>query len=654
MESSKLFRMTVCGLMLLSCFAGQLATTVAAAPAARKPPATSSKPLPPQPALSAYVNTVHERLMHAWHTAKSPHTYSTVRFRVYRTGQVYWVELTDASKTESVNNAAEDAITSCTFPAMPASFPDYLDFSADFESELQSQNCDGYSRPVASNHMLSLKLLEQSNKLSKSNDHERALAELLRALQISPFDVRIKDALVREYLSLATKQAPEEASNGLHKALLLDPTNKTAREQLNKLLKSAGKDPVNPVQRAALARECATAGQFENAIVEYGEAWLLSKDTNLIPEINRCLAQNKESSTLRKWQAAVEVNGSAENHLNLAGAFKACGLEEKARVEFEIAKRLGAEPPSEKPASNEPIVEVPTLASAVVPTPTTASTDTEADEDGDSDSTVQQTRPGQPAVIEATSGDVKQSPTIESKVLALTAAPLPTMAPLIPSTGPAQFQGDFPYATQGKRSIKLTVLKERQQLQDYLNEACKGSIIRWASNRIPLTVYIDPGNDVPGYRPQFRKYMLEAFDAWQTASGRRIRYKLVGGPKGANIVCHWTANPADKRMGGGNEQGITRYEYMYLDGQQKKDGGGLARSAEITILVTGRFTKRVLSDADMKGVCLHELGHSFGIHGHSPRRSDIMFPYMNGMSSLSGPDSNTIVRLYQGYDHPRD
>ncbi|MBY0549398.1 MAG: matrixin family metalloprotease [Candidatus Obscuribacterales bacterium] len=646
---SRLIRNTVCGLTLLSCLAGQLATAVAAAPAARKPAATASKPLPPQPALNAYVNTVHERLMHAWHTAKSPHTYSTVRFRVYRTGQVYWVELTDASKTESVNNAAEDAITSCTFPPMPASFPDYLDFSADFESELQTQNCDGYSRPVASNHMLSLKLLEQSNKLSKSNEHEKALSELLRASQISPFDVRIKDALVREYLSLAEKQAPEEASNRLHQALMLDPTNKTARELLNKVLKAKGKDPVNPAQRAAIAREYAAAGEFENAIVEFGEAWLLSKDTNLIPEINHVLAQNKESATLKKWQAAVESNGSAENHLNLAGAFKACGLDERARVEFEIAKKLGAEPPTtEKSASNE-TVEAPKLASTTVPTPTAAD---ESDEDGADDRTARQAFPTQPA--EANAADIKQTPSVESKTLALTAAPMPSMAPLIPSAGPAQFQGDFPYATQGKRSLKLTVLKNRQQLQDYLNEACKGSIIRWASNRIPLTLYIDPGNDVPGYRPQFRKYMLEAFDAWQKASGGRIRYKLVGGPKGANIVCHWTANPADKRMSGGNEQGITRFEYMYLDGQRKKDGGGLARSAEITILVTGRFTKRVLSDADMKGVCIHELGHSFGIHGHSPRKTDIMYPYMNGMSALSGPDANTIVRLYQGYEHPRD
>lgn len=655
--NSKLFRNTICCLIALSCVAGPFAAAALAAPApATKAPVT--KPLPPQAALNTYMNGVHEKLMHAWHAAKSPHTFSTVRFRVYRTGQVWWVELTDASKIESANNAAEDAIASCTFAPMPASFPDYLDFSADFESELQTQNCDGYSRPVWSNRTQSLKLLAQATKLSQENDHSKSLDELLKALQLSPFDVRIKDALVHELLSVASKQPTEAAEDSLHQALLLDPVNKTAREQLHKLLKASGKDPANAQQRAGAAREYAASGSFDSALVEFGEAWLLSKNSKLIPEINNCLAQAKGSALIKKWQAAVASNGSAENHLNLANAYKACALEEKARVELEIAKKLGAESPA-------------TPTGSTVATSTTATKEDDEEDDDETKTgalaseatttaTTNGTQPGpanspaEPAATEATAKSAAQPKpaAIEEKTLALTATPLTKAASAAATSAHVEFEGDFPYAPPGQRSLKLTVLKNRQVLQDYLKEACKDSVIRWASNRIPLTLYIDPGNDVPGFRPQFRKYMLEAFDAWQAASGGRIRYKLVGGPKGANIVCHWTNDPRDKRMSG-NEQGVTHFEYMYLDGQ-KRDEGGLVRSAEITILLTHRFTKRILSDGDMKGVCLHELGHSFGIHGHSKRRSDIMYPYMNKMSWLSAADANTIVHLYQGYEHPRN
>ncbi len=144
--------------------------------------------------------------------------------------------------------------------------------------------------------------------------------------------------------------------------------------------------------------------------------------------------------------------------------------------------------------------------------------------------------------------------------------------------------------------------------------------------------------------------MIDAFSAWQEASDGRIRYTLVGGPTGSNIICHWTADQNDKRMSG-SEQGITHFKYL-----ESNPNCGMVQSAEITILIRDRFFHQILSDAAIKSICLHELGHSFGIGGHSPYKGDIMFPSFtlnqSFPTSLSERDKATIRRLYQAYSHP--
>jgi predicted Zn-dependent protease len=73
--------------------------------------------------------------------------------------------------------------------------------------------------------------------------------------------------------------------------------------------------------------------------------------------------------------------------------------------------------------------------------------------------------------------------------------------------------------------------------------------------------------------------------------------------------------------------------------------------ADIRILTIDRQTQEPLSDEEMKKTCLHELGHSMGLQGHSTNNHDIMFFSMSNTNwpVLSKRDKATVFMIYQNY-----
>ena len=210
---------------------------------------------------------------------------------------------------------------------------------------------------------------------------------------------------------------------------------------------------------------------------------------------------------------------------------------------------------------------------------------------------------------------------------------------------------EFPYASFGSRSLSIRAIKDRKAAVDYLDAACGKKITRWATNRIPLRVYVENGTGTFGYRPQFHQFMIDAFASWVKASEGRLSCSIVPYPQQANIVCHWVSNPAKANMNG-NEQGVTHFKAFYL---KSAPNNCMVESAEIYILTIYRGNSEPLSDAAMKAVCLHELGHALGISGHSPFHEDMMYSTLSPYDiplSLTDRDIGTIKRLYQGYLHP--
>lgn len=209
-----------------------------------------------------------------------------------------------------------------------------------------------------------------------------------------------------------------------------------------------------------------------------------------------------------------------------------------------------------------------------------------------------------------------------------------------------RFRGLNPgiYSRMGRASISPRL--SGQSADDYLSAMINDEGIgRWAPERFPLKVYFAPGRNVPGYRPSFKAQMMDAFNEWVTVSNGKLAWKEVSTPGEADIYCQWTSEVNKQRP---NEAGYTVAMARNNDRTPIRTMG----KAKVTILT--HFNGKILSDKDMRKVCLHELGHAYGLQGHSPFSDDIMFattsPYQG--ERLSQRDVKSIQSLYSGYSIP--
>ncbi len=211
---------------------------------------------------------------------------------------------------------------------------------------------------------------------------------------------------------------------------------------------------------------------------------------------------------------------------------------------------------------------------------------------------------------------------------------------------PGRFRGASPdiYSRMGRASISPRL--SGQSAEDYLAAMINDEGIgRWSPERFPLKVYFAPGRSVPGYRASFKTQMMDAFNEWVTVSNGKLAWKEVDTPQQADIYCQWTAEVNKQRP---NEAGFTVAMAKNNDSSPIRTMG----KAKVTILT--HFNGRVLTDRDMRKVCLHELGHAYGLQGHSPYSDDIMFattsPYQG--EKLSQRDVRSIQNLYRTYAVP--
>ena len=185
-----------------------------------------------------------------------------------------------------------------------------------------------------------------------------------------------------------------------------------------------------------------------------------------------------------------------------------------------------------------------------------------------------------------------------------------------------------------------------QSAQDYLSEmAADEGIGRWAPERFPLRVYFAPARNVAGYRPSFKAQWMDALNEWVSVTNGRLAWREVNTPQEADIYCEFTSQVNPQRP---NEAGFTVALARNNSGTPVRSMG----KAKITILT--HYNGRTLTDRDMRKVCLHELGHAYGLQGHSPFSDDIMFATTSRDQgeSLSPRDVRSIQRLYDGYSTP--
>lgn len=175
---------------------------------------------------------------------------------------------------------------------------------------------------------------------------------------------------------------------------------------------------------------------------------------------------------------------------------------------------------------------------------------------------------------------------------------------------------------------------------DYYSSISKEGIYRWASERMPLRIYIEPGADVMGYFARFDDVLMEAFHEWCKATGGNVSVTRVTNQAQADIFCSWTSNPQEVTVSGTQgERGSARIIAK---------GNNILR-ATLKILTKPFLEDGYLSDDDMKKACLHEVGHVLGLQGHSNNNHDVMFFTVDTSTVwpvLTKRDKATMSRLY--------
>lgn len=175
---------------------------------------------------------------------------------------------------------------------------------------------------------------------------------------------------------------------------------------------------------------------------------------------------------------------------------------------------------------------------------------------------------------------------------------------------------------------------------DYYSSISKEGIYRWAPERMPLRIYIEPGTGVMGYFARFDDVLLQAFQDWCKATSGNIAVTRVESQNQADIFCSWTSNPQEVTVSGTQgERGSARIIAK---------GNNILR-ATLKILTKPFLEDGYLSDDDMKKACLHEVGHVLGLQGHSNNNHDVMFFTVDTSTVwpvLTKRDKATMARLY--------
>lgn len=165
---------------------------------------------------------------------------------------------------------------------------------------------------------------------------------------------------------------------------------------------------------------------------------------------------------------------------------------------------------------------------------------------------------------------------------------------------------------------------------NYLDYVLTGSgdINKWAA--FPVSVYIEPKKQKDDAK--------KAFDQWQDKTSKLVSFTYVDSPEKAGI----TVSFVDKM-----ENSSTKKSYEAGDSKPYYQGNKIIKS-EIRILTKDPETGEALEDNYIMATALHEMGHSLGFVGHSPKAEDVMSARSDSPKTvLTVRDINTMCLFYK-------
>lgn len=139
--------------------------------------------------------------------------------------------------------------------------------------------------------------------------------------------------------------------------------------------------------------------------------------------------------------------------------------------------------------------------------------------------------------------------------------------------------------------------------------------------RQPISVYIEDGKSVPGYRDSDRELAKLALDAWSRESSGKLKFTEFKEREGALIRLRWIS-PTDGLYGETQRVEVNGKPgaVVYVMPQVSAQGEPLASRAVQDML---------LRDTIVYLTCVHELGHAVGL-GHTSKFQDIMYYFGYG------------------------
>jgi hypothetical protein len=152
-----------------------------------------------------------------------------------------------------------------------------------------------------------------------------------------------------------------------------------------------------------------------------------------------------------------------------------------------------------------------------------------------------------------------------------------------------------------------------------------GTLQHWEG--FPLRVFLGATDS------RTRALTLRGFNQWVAATNNRVRYEIVNTSGGADISVSFNQYEPD-----GKNLGVTTTYYF--------EGQSTIERAEI-VFYYYPFDSRSDAEEVNQSVAAHEFGHALGIGGHSPSRTDLMFPSATGgLEEVTTRDLNTLLTAY--------
>lgn len=187
---------------------------------------------------------------------------------------------------------------------------------------------------------------------------------------------------------------------------------------------------------------------------------------------------------------------------------------------------------------------------------------------------------------------------------------------------------------QVNSSPQLRSIQKQTQGNNYIDKAMSGSTVcRWDLAKMPLKVYIAPGNNISGFISDYKTSVIRSLNAWSAASRNKIRFEVARSKDNADIVVGWTDGFVGEKVG--------ESPYVSIEGVIIRSDVNLS-----TRMPNGTQ----MTPQELYAISLHEFGHALGIKGHSPYPEDVMyFSYNqnNYNGNLTQSDINTISMLYK-------